>query len=130
MTTSTHPSMSASRVSSRVSALCWASVTEMANTPPERARSIDSGSEGSTLPAARAMAAGSMAISALYASTARSRSPDSHGTEAKRRRWAASRTAMNWRTSVKSMSRPSLNTAMLWGSSAVVRAGARGTPTS
>ena len=46
-TASTQPSTSASAVSSRSSAACWAGVGSMSNSPSPIARCIDSGSDGS-----------------------------------------------------------------------------------
>ena len=61
-TCSTHPSMSASHVSSWASALCWAGVGLGLRKPSVSALCIASGSEGSTSRTAASMASVSMAM--------------------------------------------------------------------
>ena len=89
----THPSTSASAVSSRASDARWAGVSSGVKIPSSAIACIDSGLAGSTRPIASSIASRLTEIPEAYISTAPSRCPRSHGTCWKSRWWAASRRA-------------------------------------
>ena len=129
-TCSTQPSISASKVSSRVSAACCSGVVLGSNDADELINSssfdgLANNSVGSRSVVSCSMPLKSMLMPRAYSSTVDSRRCRSHGTWANSRTAAASRAARNTMTSWAGCSRPPVSVAMASGSSTATRRGQR-----